>query len=148
MGGQTTMNGNSQQSENGGMLGNVADLGTNLLTLAELQTRLVTKEAQESFARSRRALALLAAGLVTAASALPVLMLGLAELVVEATGVSHGLGLVVVAAGVVGICGLIVGACLYWLKRMQLTLPYSREEAVRNWNWVRTVALRSGWNRR
>jgi hypothetical protein len=127
-----------------GIVGNMTEFGGNLLTLAELQGRLALYDAQECAARAVMPVALAVGGAVLAAAGLPVLLIGAASLLAEATGWPEGLALLVcglVALGLGGVLAFLfgrrIGASFESFRR-------SRDEFTRNLAWVKTVLLQSG----
>jgi hypothetical protein len=128
------------------MVGNIADFGNDIATLAELQFKLTALDAKECAARAATPIIFLVMGVALALGSLPVILIGLADLIAANTKLSAGLaqlivGLVaLVLAGVGGYVGL---------KGSMSSLDSfrrSREELVRNISWIRTVLVYSGRN--
>jgi hypothetical protein len=127
-----------------GIVGNVTEFGSNLLTLAELQGRLALYDAQESAGRAVLPVALTLGGTVLALASLPVLLIAGGYLLSDATGWSIGLSLLVCGAGALVLGGLLafffsrrIGASFESFRR-------SRDEFGRNLAWVKTVLAQSG----
>jgi hypothetical protein len=119
---------------------NVAGFGEDLLTLAELQTRLTAIELRQNLESARNSGILIVIGSIAAVSALPVLLVGVAELLVSEMGMKRGFA-------------LLIGACFatarLWLRAKPLGLPLAGEEFARNVNWLRTILRQSGrWSPR
>lgn len=131
-----------------GIVGNVTEFGSNLLTLAELQGRLAIYDAQETAGRALLPLALAVAGGVLAAASLPVLLMAAGFLVAGATGWPLGWALLL-CGGVALIAGSLLGALFG--RRIGTSLESfrrSRDEFNRNLSWVKTVLSQSGRSRR
>jgi uncharacterized membrane protein YqjE len=125
----------------GQVLSGVAEFGENLLTLAELQARLAAIELEQNVDTGG---AVVLAGAALALASLPVILIGVAELLVSELGMKRGAALLCVSA----LALLLGGACIAIagsrLRRTALGFPLSREELARNLTWVRTVLLHSG----
>ena len=73
-----------------GVVTNVAGFGENLLNLAELQARLTAVELRSNFDSAKSAGAMIIVGTVFAVAGLPVLLVGIAELLVTEIGIKRG----------------------------------------------------------
>src|SRR5262249_8511886 len=78
--------GNGQEPGTGNVVSNVAGFGENLLTLAELQTRLTALELQQNLSAARISVPVILAGVVLAVVSLPLILAGIAELLVSDLG--------------------------------------------------------------
>jgi uncharacterized membrane protein YqjE len=128
----------------GDVVHNVAEFGENLLTLVELQARLAAIELKQNVEAAKITGPVILASVVLALASLPLLLAGIAELLVSELGMKRGyalLSVVVVALAIAGACIAIAGSRL---RRAALGFPVTREEFTRNFNWVRTVLLHSG----
>jgi Putative Actinobacterial Holin-X, holin superfamily III len=127
-----------------GMMNSVAGFGENLLTLGELQARLTAIEVRQNLDSLRNGGALFVTGSILAISSLPVLMVGVAELLVSELGMKRGYALL--SAGTTAI--VIAGACIVvarsWLRKKPFGFPLAGEEFARNLNWLRTILRHSG----
>ncbi len=127
-----------------GMMNSVAGFGENLLTLAELQARLTAIEIRQNLDSARNGGALLVAGAILAITSLPVVMVGVAELLVSELGMKRGYALL--SAGTTAI--VIAAACIVvargWLRNKPFGFPLASEEFARNMNWLRTILRHSG----
>jgi len=128
------------------MVGNIADFGNDSATLAELQAKLTALDAKECAARAAMPIIILGACLALALGSLPVILIGLADLIALNTRLSVGMARLIVGlvafvlAGVGGYVGLKGSiSSLDCFRR-------SREELVRNLSWIRTVLVHSGRN--
>jgi len=126
------------------MVSSVAGFGENLLTLGELQARLTAKEFVQNCHAAKNAGALGLAGFVLAGGSVPIVLLGIAELLVSELAMKRGYALLSVAGAAILIGGLSVAFAGSWLRRKQLGFPVAGDELTRNLNWVRTVLRYSG----
>lgn len=138
---------NGSGNGNGGgpdVIGRVAGLGEDLSALVELQAKLAFLEWDENFRKARgAALAIIAAGFF-ALSTIPVLLIGLAELLASGWPMPRGYAYLAVAGSALLLAGIGVGVAIAVLRGRQLGFPRTREELTRNWLWVRTVLAHSG----
>ncbi len=123
---------------------NVASFGENLVGLAELQARLATIELRQNVGTVKAAGPFLLAGMVLVVASLPVLLIGIAELLVWELALPRGIALLLVA-----LCGLVIGALSAGiagisLRKRPLGFPLATEELARNLQWIRTVLKHSG----
>jgi len=120
----------------------MADVWHDVLTLSELQARLVAIEARDVLAKSRAAICLLAAGCLLALASLPVLLAAGALFLVETTSLNPAS-----AFGLAALCGIIVAGCLcaggWWvLRRSCGGFQRSGCEWRRNLDWFKNVLAR------
>jgi len=128
----------------GQVVSNVAGFGENLLTLAELQARMSAMELRQNLEAVKTVGAVFVTGTVMALAALPVVLAGIAELLVTEAGLRRGAAFLIVGLNTIGIATLCVAVAGVWLRRKRLGFPLSAEEFSRNLNWVRTVIRLSG----
>jgi Putative Actinobacterial Holin-X, holin superfamily III len=128
----------------GDMVSNVAGFGENLLTLGELQARLVARELIQNYQAARTAGTVGLVGILVAVSGIPVVLLGIAELLVSELAMKRGFALLSVAAAAIVLGGGVVAFVGTWLRQKRLGFPVSTEELTRNLNWLRTVLRYSG----
>ena len=126
------------------MVSNIADFGNDIATLAELQAKLTLLDAKEAATRATTPAIALGAGLVLALGSLPVILLGLADLIASKTSLSAG-----AAQLIVGLVTLLLAAGIAFLGlRGSLgsltSFRRSTEELTRNLSWIRTVLVYSG----
>jgi hypothetical protein len=127
-----------------GFVGNLADFGSDVATLVELQAKLAAIDIKEAAGKAAVPATLLLGAVVLALAAFPLLLFGIAELIVQYAGMTLGWSLLVTAAGAVVVaCGL---APLAWLalRRSFQSLRRSGEELGRNLAWIKTVLAYSG----
>ena len=122
-----------------GVVTNVTSFGENLLSLAELQARLTAVELRRNVDSVKSTGALMAFGALLAVSALPVMLLGVAELLVSELSMKRGYALLTAGFAAVVIAGACIAIASQWLRRKPLGLPLASEEFSRNLNWLRTV---------
>ncbi len=87
---------------------------------------------------------MLLTGVVIGVASVPLVLAGIAELLVSEMGMKRGyafLGVAIVSLVVAGICVAIGNNTL---GRSLVGFPLSIEELTRNLNWVRTIMLHSG----
>jgi Putative Actinobacterial Holin-X, holin superfamily III len=128
------------------MASNIADFGSDLSTLVELQAKLAAIDAKDCAARATTPLILTAGGLVLAVGSLPVILIGLAGLIAANANLSAGM-----AQLIVGLAALVTAGVVSFvgLKRTLSSLDSfqrSRRELVRNFSWLRTVLASSDRN--
>ena len=127
-----------------GVLGNVAEFSTDLISLAELQARLAAADLKETTGRAAVPAGLLVVGALLALVGLPVLLLGVGTLVAENTSLSPGWSILLTA-----LAAIVLGAVLALLGVRGLggslsSFDRSKEELSRNLSWVKTVLVHSG----
>jgi uncharacterized membrane protein YqjE len=126
------------------VISGVSEFSENLLTLAELQARLAAIELRQNLEATRFTGSVVLAGATLALASLPVLLIGIAELLASGLRMNRGLAFLSVSA----VALLIGGACILIagsrLRRSAVGFPITREEFARNVNWIRTVLLHSG----
>jgi hypothetical protein len=132
------------QAGPGNVVSGVAEFGENLLTLAELQARLVALELQQNLEAAKIPVPVILAGAVLAVVSLPLVLAGIAELLVSELGMKRGYALLGVAVVALAIAGTAIAFAAGRFRRALAGFAISREEFARNLNWVRTVLLHSG----
>ncbi len=126
------------------VVGNIADFGNDIATLAELQAKLTLLDAKDAAAKATMPLIIARRGRGSGPGSLPVILIGLADVIATSTKLSAGasqliVGLVtLVLAGVAGVVGL-KGS-----KGSLTSFRRSSEEMTRNISWIRTVLVYSG----
>jgi Putative Actinobacterial Holin-X, holin superfamily III len=132
------------QSGANAVVSNVAGFGEDLLNLSELQARLTAVEVRQNLDVVKTGGALIATGVIIGMAALPVGLIGIADLLVSEMGLKRGFALLGVATVAILVAGSCVGLAASWFRRKPLGFPLSGEELARNVNWVRTVLRQSG----
>jgi putative superfamily III holin-X len=128
----------------GQVVSNVADFGENLLNLAELQARMSAMELRQNLEAVKAVGVVFLIGTVMALAALPVILAGVAELLVTELTFRRGSAFLTVGFSTIGIAAFCVAMASVWIRRKRLGFPLSAEEFNRNLNWVRTVIRLSG----
>ncbi len=141
-GGSVQANGNGSRSN--GVLGSLTEFGNDVATLAELQAKLAALDFQESSARAKLPLGLLAGGLALLTASLPVLLLGAAALLAEALHIREGWASLIVGGAALATAVALVAVGAPRLSASFESFRRSREELTRNLSWMRTVLLYSG----
>ncbi len=137
-------NGTSQHASPLTVVGNIADFGNDITTLVELQAKLAAYDAREAATRATVPLILLGVGGVVALASLPVILIGLADLIASTAHLSSGASQLIVGLVALALAGL---ACLFGARGSLRSLDSfrrSREELTRNLSWIRTVLVYSG----
>jgi len=126
------------------VVGNLAEFGNDVASLAELQAKLAVIDLKESAGKAALPAVLAATGLVLLLAGLPVALMGIAGLLVKYAGLSEGWaylltgGVVLVLAGALALLGLMR------LRQSFTSFRRSQEEFARNLAWIRTVLVYSG----
>ena len=128
----------------GDVVTNVTEFGENLLTLTELQARLTVMELKQNVQTAKVTVAVILGGAVLGIAGLPIVLAGIAELLVSELGMKRGFALLSVAAVAIAIAGSCIGIAAVRLRRSVVGFPLTTEEFNRNLNWVRTILLHSG----
>jgi hypothetical protein len=126
------------------VVSSVAEFGEHLLTLAELQARLGALEVKQNLEAAGISGSVILAGALLAVVSLPLVLAGIAELLVSELAMKRGYALLSVAVATLVIAGVCIGIAGSRLRRNAAGFPMTREEFARNLNWVRTVLLHSG----
>jgi hypothetical protein len=126
------------------VVGNIADFGNDIATLAELQAKLAALDARDCAARATIPLVVLGGGAAVAFASLPVILIGLADLIAAHSQLSAGAAQLAVGLGALVLAGLAVFLGLRASVASLESFRRSREELVRNISWIRTVLVYSG----
>jgi hypothetical protein len=113
-------------------------------TLAELQAKLAALDFKESAERALVPLVVAIGGAVVALGGVPVLLAGVAVLLASALSVSLGWMLVLISGLAIMTAGAIAAIAGNRLIHAFDSFRRSREELIRNLNWIRTVLVYSG----
>lgn len=127
-----------------GLVGNIAEFGNDVATLAELQAKLAVHDVKDCVVKAAIPVVLLVVAGVLALSSVPVILLGSADLLAWAFSIQPGAARAAVGVVALAIAGLT--GFLAW-KAFGLSLgsfQRSREELTRNISWIRTVLVHSG----
>lgn len=134
----------SMEPSPGSMVGNIAEFGNDIATLVELQAKLAAHDAKECVGRATLPVVLLAAGGAVALASLPLLLLGMADLIARLSGLPDWGSRLIVAAVALG--GAAIVAFVSYKEAIGSITSFRRstEEFTRNLSWVRTVLVHSG----
>ena len=126
------------------VVGNIADFGNDIATLAELQAKLTLLDAKDAAAKATTPLIFLGAGLALALASLPVILIGVADLIASSTKLSSGVSQLIVGLVALALAG--VAALIGWKGSTGSLTSFRRstEELTRNISWIRTVLVYSG----
>ena len=127
-----------------GVLGNMAEFSTDLISLAELQARLAAADLKESTSRAVLPTGLLVGGAILAVVSLPVLLGGVGYLIHENSTLSIGWSFLVTALATLALGALLAFVGLRGLGSSFSSFDRSKEELTRNLAWVKTVLVHSG----
>jgi len=125
-------------------VGNIAEFGNDVATLAELQAKLAVYDAKDCVSRATIPLIVTVGASVLAIGSIPVILIGLADWIASSTRLSAG-----AAQLIVGLIALVLGgvAAIIALRASLRSLESfrrSNEEFTRNLSWIRTVLVHSG----
>jgi Putative Actinobacterial Holin-X, holin superfamily III len=137
-------NGTNNHASPLGVVSNLADFGNDIATLVELQVKLAALDAQEATARATVPMALLGTGAVVGLGTIPVILMGLADLIASSTRLSAGSAQLIVGLVTLALAGLFVYFGVRGLTGSLESFRRSREELTRNLSWIRTVLVYSG----
>jgi hypothetical protein len=139
---QTTMNGMRFRHAEG-VLTNVSEFVGDFSTLAELQIKLTEVDAKEALQRASMPTVGLVIVTAVLMGTLPVLLIGLGFVLATALGISQGAGLLIVGLIVAALAAVLGWFALAAFLKSFESFRRSREEFVRNVNWIRTVLAQS-----
>ncbi len=135
--------GNPQASP-ASMVGNIAEFGNDVATLAELQAKLAAYDAKDCLAKATTPAILLGVGVAFALGSIPVLLIAVADLIAGAAQISPGAARLIVGLVTLGAAGAVGYLSFRALLGSVDSFRRSREELTRNVSWIRSVLLHSG----
>ena len=144
---QASVRGGEGSRTNGppeGVIGGLAEFGNDMLTLAELQARLAAIDFKESLEHAVSPLLLTLGGMMLALASLPVILIGVAQLIAWAFSIRLGWALLLVGLVTLAGASAVAGIAGLRFSRSFASFQRSREELVRNITWIRTVLVHSG----
>ena len=139
-------NGTSNHASPLTMVSNLADFGNDIATLAELQAKLAAHDAKECAGRAAVPVVALVLGGIVALGSIPVILIGLADLIATYTKLSAGATQLIVGLAALALAGIGAFVGMKGATRSLDSFRRSREELVRNMSWIRTVVVFSGRN--
>jgi Putative Actinobacterial Holin-X, holin superfamily III len=122
-----------------GVVTGIANLGENLLNLAELQARLAAIEVRQTIQATQVYAAIVVGSSLLAVGSLVVALIGLAELCVTTLGISRAAAFLGVGALALGLASAAAAVAIVQLRQRAFHFPLSAEEFGRNMHWIRTV---------
>jgi len=139
MAASASVNGHAVEESAAGVGENVVNLAYDLVSLSELQAKLLLLDLQEGSAQAAAPTALLTGGVCLALGSLPVLLLGLGGVLATWTSLST-----LVAWLIVSTVALLVGAvsirlAVVQLRQASLILMRSRSELNETISWIKKV---------
>jgi len=137
-------NGNSSQASPGSLVGNIAEFGNDVATLAELQLKLAVYDAKDCVSRATIPVIVAVAGSAVALGSIPIVLLGLADWIASSTQLSVAAARLIVGIAALILAGVGVVIALRASLRSLEGFRRSNEELARNLSWVRTVLVHSG----
>ena len=138
------INGSSSMASPLTVVGNIADFGNDIATLAELQAKLTLLDARAAASKATTPVAMLVVGAAVALASLPVILIGVAEVIASAFKISGGVASLIVGISALALAGLAVLIGFKGTTASLTTFRRSSEELTRNVSWVRTVLVHSG----
>lgn len=139
MSAQTPMNGATESPSVGDVTSDVSSLAHDLITLAELQARLLFVDVREMSVRSAASVAGLAATVAIGLGAVLILLWGTAELLVDFGGWSRGVAGLTVGAVAAAIAIVVGRESLRRLKRVTTVLSRTHYELQQNLEFVKSL---------
>jgi len=134
----------SNGTPEGRLVGGIAEFGNDFATLAELQYKLAMIDLSEAIRKALIPLVLMVVGASFILGALPVLLFGVAELIVSAFQIRIGWALLLTSVTTIVLAGAVLTICALRIPDSLSSFRRSREELQRNLSWVRTVLVHSG----
>lgn len=135
---QTQMNTNGSDEHTArDVARSAADLWHHILTLSELQIRLVAVELGAIIGPARIPFCVLATGCVLALASLPVVLVSLALVLMETTDLTPAGAFAVTSVLAVSLAGALIIVGWHQLRRKATGFPRSRQEWKRNWSWLK-----------
>jgi hypothetical protein len=126
------------------LVGGLAEFGNDIATLAELQYKLAMADLSDCIRRALVPAAMVVVGLFLVVGSIPVLLLGVAQLVAVALKIGLGWAMVLTGGVALATALLVVWICVRLVRPSFSSFRRSREEQSRNLAWIRTVLLYSG----
>jgi hypothetical protein len=136
---QTQVNGAKAGATVDDVTTHISSLAYDLITLAELQVKLLYVDAKEAGARSAASAVSLAAMLVLGLSSIPVLLFGFAELLTHYAQWNRGVACLVVAGVAVVIAGIAGWLCIQKLRTVLAVFSRTHEELYANLEFVKSL---------
>ncbi|MBW3598052.1 MAG: phage holin family protein [Planctomycetes bacterium] len=123
---------------------NLSDFAHDVLTLSELQVKLLAADLNDIKSGAVAPLGLMGLAAVLGLGAVPVVLMGVAWLLVEYDVLSQAWAFLISAGGGLLIALILGLAGWLWLRRQLAVLERSRLELDRNLTWVKSVLKHRG----
>lgn len=143
---QTAVNGGLRHRGAEGVLTSIGELGGDIASLAELQTKLTLIDAKEAAERATWPTVVLVASAGVLVASVPVLLIGLAFVLATAFGITQGAALLIVGAVVAAVAAAVAILSLREFLHSFESFRRSREELARNIAWIKTVLTQNTKN--
>ncbi len=142
---ETQMNGaNGRTPAPRAVVENLGEFLHDVVTLGELQTKLFTADVRDFKSGALVPIALMGLAGVLALGCLPVLLTGLAWLLVDYDVLQRGWAFLVAAAGGLAVTAILGAVGWFWFRRQLAVLSRSQVELERNITWIKSVLKHSG----
>ena len=125
-------------------MGSVTGLGNDVVTLLDLQAKLVAMDAKETTEKALTPVVILVVAVILALAAFTVGLFGAAELIARALTISPGMAMLLTAAVALALAGGAIAFSIVQFKASLTPFRRSLEELQRNVAWLKTVLLHSG----
>ena len=143
--GLATVHGQEAPTAHGeGLIGNLTGFGEDLFTLAELQGKLAVRDLDDYVGRATLPLVFAVLSAVVLAGAVPVALLGAADLVALNWGIGPGAAKLLVATVALAAAAVVLVVSARRMGSSFQVFRRSGEELTRNLAWARTVLVYSG----
>jgi uncharacterized membrane protein YqjE len=143
MGYQTTMNGLRFRHKSDGILQSLEGLGGDVASLVELQAKLAAYDFKDAVNKAAVPSTTLIVSTAVLMASLPVVLIGLG-FALASMGIAQWAAFLITGVVFATVAGVIAWFSLVRFLKSFESFRRSREELVRNINWLRTVALQSG----
>lgn len=127
-----------------GLMENVSSFGSDVATLASLQSQLVAADARESLTRGAPAIAGLVLAILLAFAGVIAIVGGLALWIAERFAMQPSIALMLTGLGTLVVVALVGVISVRLLGSSVTTFRRSAEELERNIAWVKTTLTHSG----
>jgi hypothetical protein len=127
-----------------GVFGNLAEFANDVTTLGELQTRLALIDLKESTGKLILPTGALVVSGILGLAAVPIVLVGIGEFLVEFTSLSRGVSYLIVAGVTLLLAGILTAVFVPRIGPAFASFERSKEELTRNISWIKTVLAHSG----
>jgi len=134
----------ASQDRSNGLMGDVGSFGSDLATLASLQSKLAAADAKESLQRATPAIAGLAVATLLACAGTVAILGGLGLWIADAFSIKPYAALMLTGLGALVLVAILAAVCVRLLGSSFTTFRRSAEELERNIAWIKTTLTHSG----